>query len=162
MTSFTSLPRPYSCAVGVSGSSHSRKHFASVQMPAKHTSHEQYIFITDTSIMTARWLNWKLPARPLPNDPRIFAMMGFIQRRQGRWEESTRNLERALELDPRNINTLVKLADSYGGLRRYAEQKSMVGSHVDYRPERSRVRKQRAHPWKWIGKLIPARASTDR
>jgi TolB-like protein/Tfp pilus assembly protein PilF len=60
--------------------------------------------------------------RTLPNDPRIFRVTGYIQRRQGHWEESTRNLERALELDPRNINTLDNL--NYGLLRRYAEQKS--------------------------------------
>src|SRR5437773_1942141 len=58
----------------------------------------------------------------LPNDPRIFRVTGYIQRRQGHWEESTRNLERALELDPRNINSLDNL--SYRELRRYAEQKS--------------------------------------
>jgi TolB-like protein/tRNA A-37 threonylcarbamoyl transferase component Bud32 len=62
--------------------------------------------------------------RSLPNDPRIFKLIGLIQRRQGRWEESTRNLERALELDPRNVSTLDNISDSYGGLRRYAEQKS--------------------------------------
>ena len=44
--------------------------------------------------------------RSLPNDPRIFTLMGYIQRRQGRWEESTRNLERAIELDPRNVRIL--------------------------------------------------------
>ena len=93
-------------------------------MPAKHTSRERFIFIMDTSITTALWLNWKLPARRCPIDPRIFRVTGYIQRRQGRWEESTRNLERALELDPRNVNTLDNLGDSYGGLRRYAEQKS--------------------------------------
>src|SRR5205823_9711818 len=60
----------------------------------------------------------------LPNDPRIFRVTGYIQRRQGHWEECTRNLERALELDPRNINTLDNLGDSYRALRRYAEQKS--------------------------------------
>src|SRR6184192_3125489 len=37
----------------------------------------------------------------LPNHPRLFRITGFIQRRQGRWEESIRNLERALELDTR-------------------------------------------------------------
>ena len=31
----------------------------------------------------------------LPNDPRVFELKGYIQRRQGRWEESTQNLERA-------------------------------------------------------------------
>ena len=59
----------------------------------------------------------------LPNDTRIFRVTGYIQRRQGRWEESTRNLERSLELDPRNINTLDN-RDNYGLLRRYAERKS--------------------------------------
>jgi TolB-like protein len=60
--------------------------------------------------------------RSLPNSPGIFFLMGCIQRRQGRWEESTRNLERALELDPRNVNTLYNIADSFGLLRRYAER----------------------------------------
>ena len=43
-------------------------------------------------------------ARPiLPNDARLFELKGYIERRQGRWEESTRNLERAIDLDPRNF-----------------------------------------------------------
>ena len=58
----------------------------------------------------------------LPNDPRILRVTGYIQRRQGRWEESTRNLERSLELDPRNLNSLDN--DNSLALRRYAEQKS--------------------------------------
>jgi TolB-like protein/predicted Ser/Thr protein kinase len=62
----------------------------------------------------------------LPNDPRIFRLTAYIQRRQGHWEESTRNLERALDLDPRNINTLDQLGGSYGSLRRYDEQKSIL------------------------------------
>src|SRR5438876_7367823 len=51
----------------------------------------------------------EIARRSLPNDSRIFFLMGLIQRRQGRWEESTRNLERALELDPRNVRTLDNL-----------------------------------------------------
>src|SRR5438046_7936801 len=62
----------------------------------------------------------------LPNDSRISSVTGYIQRRQGRWEESTRNLERAIELDPRNLNALGNIADSYGMARRYAEQKSTL------------------------------------
>jgi TolB-like protein/class 3 adenylate cyclase/Flp pilus assembly protein TadD len=62
----------------------------------------------------------------LPNDPRIFELTGYIQRRQGRWEESTRNLERAIELDPRNFFMLQQIATSYGVLRRYAEQTSVL------------------------------------
>src|SRR4030095_16457176 len=41
----------------------------------------------------------ELAAQTVPNDPWIFALKGYIERRQGRWEESTRNLERAIDLD---------------------------------------------------------------
>ena len=68
----------------------------------------------------------EIARRSLPNDPRIFAVTGYIQRRQGRWEESLRNFERAIELDPRSLNTLGNIADSYAGARRYAEQKSTI------------------------------------
>src|SRR5438445_325420 len=62
----------------------------------------------------------------LPNHPRLFRVTGFIQRRQGRWEESIRSFERALELDPRNVNTLDNIGDSYAALRRYADQNSKL------------------------------------
>jgi tetratricopeptide (TPR) repeat protein len=59
--------------------------------------------------------------RTLPNDPRTFELAGYIDRSQGRWEESNRNLKRALELDPRNVDTLTQISLSYLSLRRYAE-----------------------------------------
>jgi TolB-like protein/class 3 adenylate cyclase/Flp pilus assembly protein TadD len=68
----------------------------------------------------------ELAAQTVPNDPWIFALKGYIERRQGRWEESTRNLERAIDLDPRNFFTLQQLALSYGVLRRYAEDTSVL------------------------------------
>jgi serine/threonine protein kinase/tetratricopeptide (TPR) repeat protein len=60
--------------------------------------------------------------RSLPNDPQISYLTGCIQRRQGRWEESTRNLERSTDLDPRNVSTLQQLGRSYSMLRRHADQ----------------------------------------
>ena len=80
----------------------------------------------------------------LPNDPRIFRLTGSIQRRQGHWEESTRNLERALELDPRNVNTLDSLGDSYGALRRYAEQKSNFDRILAIEPNDVAAKAERA------------------
>ena len=80
----------------------------------------------------------------LPNDPRIFRVTGFIQRRQGRWEESTRNLERALELDPRNVATLDNIGDSYAALRRYAEQESKLDRILAIEPNDIEVKAKRA------------------
>src|SRR5947199_1225344 len=42
----------------------------------------------------------------LRNDARIFRLTGLIQRRHGRWEAPTRNLERAVEMNPRDIELL--------------------------------------------------------
>ncbi|MBO0695994.1 MAG: hypothetical protein J2P56_07825, partial [Verrucomicrobia bacterium] len=63
-----------------------------------------------------------LARRSLPNNLQVFAVQGYIQRRQGRWEESTRNLERAIDLDPRNFYLLQQIALSYGLLRRYSDE----------------------------------------
>jgi len=58
----------------------------------------------------------------LPNNADVFVYTGFIDRREGHWEEATRNLERALELDPRNFFTLQQLAIyTYIPQRRYAD-----------------------------------------
>jgi len=62
----------------------------------------------------------------LPNDFRVPRLMGHIQRRQGLWQESTRNLERSAELNPRKIETRVGIAMNYTFLRRYAELKSAL------------------------------------
>ena len=86
----------------------------------------------------------EIARRSLPNDPRIFAVMGYIQRRQGRWEESMRNFERAIELDPRSLNTLGNIADSYGGARRYAEQKSTLDRMLTIAPNDVEAKAERA------------------
>jgi len=68
----------------------------------------------------------ELARQALPNDSRVFELTGYIQRRQpGRYEESTRTLERAIELDPRNVLLLQQIAAfNYPRLRRYADAKS--------------------------------------
>jgi len=60
--------------------------------------------------------------RTLPNNAEVFEYTGYIDRREGHWEEATRNLERALELDPRNVHTLLQMAITYAEQRRYAEE----------------------------------------
>jgi len=70
----------------------------------------------------------------LPNDARIFRLTGTIQRRQGHWEESTRNLERAAELDPRDIESLQGVATNYWFCRRYAESKRWYARVLAFEP----------------------------
>jgi len=56
----------------------------------------------------------------LPNNAQIFELAGYIDRRQGLWNESTRNLERAIELDPRDFFMLQQIALSYQEFRQFA------------------------------------------
>src|SRR5262249_10404235 len=51
-----------------------------------------------------------LAQKNLPNEPWVYVLTGFIDRRQGRWDQSIENLERAVELDPHNPATLHHLA----------------------------------------------------
>ena len=76
--------------------------------------------------------------RTLPNDPLPFELLGFIDRRQGRWAESTRNLERAIELDPRNFYTLQQISLSYRELRQFADMAAVLDRAHDNRAERCR------------------------
>src|SRR5947208_11330757 len=76
-----------------------------------------------------------LARQTLPNDERIFGLTGLIHRRQGRWEESTRNLERSVELNPRDIGTMgLGVASNYLLLRRYAEAKPWLARALAFEP----------------------------
>ena len=76
----------------------------------------------------------EIAARNLPNDPQVFELKGYIERRQGKHEEALHSLERAADLDPRNVFTLQQIAISNGFLRRYAEEKSMLDRVLTIEP----------------------------
>src|SRR2546421_780568 len=82
--------------------------------------------------------------RALPNDPRIFELTGYILRRRGDQEEGLRNLQRAVELDPRNLNTLQQIALSYQGLGRYAEAIAALDRALSIVPHNVETRATRA------------------
>src|SRR6202162_2229780 len=60
-------------------------------------------------------------ARRLPNDSEMFALSGYIDRRDGRWADATRNLEKAMELNPRDFRLLVQVSLLYQRLHRYSD-----------------------------------------
>jgi TolB-like protein/class 3 adenylate cyclase/Tfp pilus assembly protein PilF len=86
----------------------------------------------------------KLAQKSLPNEPLVFEILGFIDRRQGRWAESTKNLERAIELDPQNGLFLKQLADSYVCLRRYADAERVLDRAIAVVPKEANIRAYRA------------------
>jgi tetratricopeptide (TPR) repeat protein len=71
-------------------------------------------------------------------------LAGYIDRRQGRWGESTKNLERAIELDPQNRGTLHQLASSYLCLRHYADAERVLDRAIALTPKDAPLRASRA------------------
>ena len=55
----------------------------------------------------------------LPNESEVYLALGAIQRRQGKWAESTANLEKAASLNPKDIWALQNLAFNYQMLRNF-------------------------------------------
>ncbi|HXL09352.1 MAG TPA: hypothetical protein VN966_03955, partial [Candidatus Bathyarchaeia archaeon] len=84
-----------------------------------------------------------LAKKSLPNDPLPFVLTGYIDRRQGRWSESTKSLERAVELDPQNPAVLQQIAASYDLLRRYADEARAVDRAIALTPKDAALRASR-------------------
>src|ERR1700682_451502 len=82
--------------------------------------------------------------RTLPNEPLIFELTGYIDRREGHWQESIRNMERAIELNPRNFFTLQQISLSYSRLRRYPETASALDRSLEIAPKDAETRVGRA------------------
>ena len=85
-----------------------------------------------------------LAQKSLPNDPWAFVLAGYIDRRQGRWAESTKNLERAAELDPQNPHVLQQISSSYNFLHRYADQVRALDRAIAVTPKEAVLRVSRA------------------
>jgi TolB-like protein/Tfp pilus assembly protein PilF len=85
-----------------------------------------------------------LAQKSLPNEPLAFVLAGYIDRRQGRWDESTKNLERAVELDPQNPAVLQQIALSYECLRRYADEERVYDRAIAVTPKDAALRASRA------------------
>jgi TolB-like protein/Flp pilus assembly protein TadD len=62
---------------------------------------------------------FEIAKRGLPNEAQAYMAIGAIQRRQGKWTESTQNLEKAAALDPKNEGILCNLGYSYMAQRNF-------------------------------------------
>jgi TolB-like protein/Tfp pilus assembly protein PilF len=86
-----------------------------------HLARAEYLYRCVMDFDRAR-AELAMAAQSLPNSSRVFSLIGFIDRRQGRWENAIRNLEKALQFDPRNLTILQQAAATYPFLRRFQDE----------------------------------------
>jgi len=72
--------------------------------------------------------------RGLPNEAQAYLAIGSIQRRQGKWDESNANLEKAAALDPKNISILANLGFSYIALRNFEAADKTIDRAIAIQP----------------------------
>jgi serine/threonine protein kinase len=65
--------------------------------------------------------------RSMPNSAELETIIASIARRQSRWDDAVRALERAVVLEPRAVDNLFFLADTYRRLRRYDRFDGVMG-----------------------------------
>jgi len=104
----------------------------------------------------------EIARKSLPNDPRVFELTGYIARRRGQQEEALRNLQRAIELDPRNFFTLQQIALSYVNLRRYSEEAAVLDRALSIKPDDVETKVVRALlPLDWKADTRPLHQALD-
>jgi TolB-like protein/Flp pilus assembly protein TadD len=76
----------------------------------------------------------------LPNEAQAYMAIGAIQRRQGKWTESTSNFEKAAALDPKNASFLINLGFNYIAQRKFDAADKVFDRAILAAPESSSVR----------------------
>jgi len=69
---------------------------------------------------------FEVAQRGLPNESEVYLSLAAIQRRQGKWVESTANFEKAVSLNPKDIWPLQNLAFNYQMLRNFDKANATI------------------------------------
>jgi TolB-like protein/cytochrome c-type biogenesis protein CcmH/NrfG len=78
---------------------------------------------------------FEIAQRGLPNEAEAYLAIGAIQRRQGKWAESTINLEKAASLNPKVSWPLQNLAFNYQMLRNFDEANKTIDRGLKVDPD---------------------------
>jgi TolB-like protein/Tfp pilus assembly protein PilF len=89
-------------------------------LPDVHLAAARHLYHCYRDYEKAR-LQLAMTERALPNSSDALTLAAMIDRRQGRWDESTKGLERAVSLDPRNLEIITRLFENDLCLRRFRE-----------------------------------------
>ncbi len=77
---------------------------------------------------------FEMARQGLPNESEMYLYIGAIQRRQGKWAESTANLEKAVNLNPKDVWQLQNLAFNYQMQRNYNKANEIIDRALTLNP----------------------------
>jgi TolB-like protein/tetratricopeptide (TPR) repeat protein len=104
------------------------------QAPETHLARADFLYRCHLDYDRAR-AELELAEHAVPNNSQIFQLAGYIDRRQGRWNESARSLQRALGLDPQNFLILQQIALSYQEFRKFGSMAAALDRALALAPD---------------------------
>ncbi|MCP4263380.1 MAG: protein kinase, partial [Planctomycetes bacterium] len=94
-----------------------------------------------------------------PNNSKILEGIGYVQRRQGKFEQALANIKRASELDPLSNVLAVELADTFMLMRKYPETERYYERAISLSPDWPLPYSGKAGLYlRWEGSIEKARA----
>jgi TolB-like protein/Tfp pilus assembly protein PilF len=103
-------------------------------LPETHAAFGYYYYYTQLDYERAL-AEFAAAQRGLPNDAENLMAVAAIQRRQGKWTESTANFAKAASLSPKDADLLVNYAYNFVALRRYDEAEKIVEQGLQVAPD---------------------------
>ena len=73
--------------------------------------------------------------RGRPNDADLWAVIGYVQRRQSKWDDAVVSLDRALELDPRSTRIAWNQCTTYSFLQEYSKAEPLCERAISLAPD---------------------------
>jgi TolB-like protein/class 3 adenylate cyclase/Tfp pilus assembly protein PilF len=78
--------------------------------------------------------SYKEALRRLPNSAFVLQQMAHLERRLGQADVAQKHYQAAAQLDPRNIGTLLFIADTFQTVRRYDEARAVLNRALEISP----------------------------
>ena len=95
-------------------------------------------------------------SKVLPGNSEVPEALGNISRREGHWDESLVYFKQALALDPRNVELLMRAADTYSLIRQFPAALNLYDRALDITPNDSDVMAAKATIYNAQGNLEEA------
>jgi TolB-like protein/Tfp pilus assembly protein PilF len=139
-------------------------------LPEAHLAMGFYYYYCERNYQAA--LNeFAIAKQSLPNSADVYLAIGAIERRQGKWKESTANLERAASLSPKDAWVLQNLGSNYYATRNFEAADKVYDRAIEAAPGSFAARAEKAKlAVDWKGDLslmekaltqVPAGADPD-
>jgi serine/threonine protein kinase/tetratricopeptide (TPR) repeat protein len=123
-----------------------------------------YHFLWANNDVSQAHVEIDLAGRTMPNSAELETTAGAIARRQSRWDDNVRALERAVALEPRAAENLFALANTYRLMRRYDDFDRVMANMVEMlAPKQSATYRvfRTFGPLESRGELAPLRAAVS-